>query len=265
MKSFHEPVPNRAHWVYTHPQTNSLNRHLLDAGRAALSENYEMTVSDLYAQGFDPALSERDLGSLAGSTGNFAELMAQAYAQGEAQPEVQHEVESLVASELLVLQFPLWGYGPPAMLKGWLDRVVHAGFADGGMDESTGLPRRYGDGRLMGRKALIIVTAGDDHNTLGPRGLSGDLDALLFPLTHGSLWYVGIEALDLHVVYDADDLDDTARNLEAARLARRISKLQEESGQPFRRLLDGDYGLNSRALKTDIHPGRTDLAIHYSD
>lgn len=81
------------------------------------------------------------------------------------------------------------------MLKGWVDRVLQTGFAQGEFDESTGLPRRYGDGRLIGRKALIVVTAGDDQRTLGPGGISGDIDTLLFPLTHGALWYVGIEAL----------------------------------------------------------------------
>lgn len=61
MNSFHEPTSGRAHWVFTHPRLNSLNRHLFRAGSTALSEQYEMTVSDLYADGFSPALGERDL------------------------------------------------------------------------------------------------------------------------------------------------------------------------------------------------------------
>ncbi|PZR52247.1 flavodoxin family protein [Xylanimonas oleitrophica] len=265
MSSFHEPTPGRAHWVYTHPRPDSLNRHLFDAGRAALAERYEVTVSDLYAQGFSPALGERDLGSLAGHPGNLAELTGQAYARGEVEPEVRREQENLAAAELLVLQFPLWWYGPPAMLKGWIDRVLQTGFAQGDLDAATGLPRRYGDGRLSGRRALIVVTAGDDQRTLGPRGVSGDLDSLLFPLTHGALWYVGIEALDLHVVYDADGIDRAGREHETERLVTRISGLPQERGRPYRRLLDGDYGRQTRTLDPDIHPGRTDLAIHYAD
>lgn len=262
MNSFHEPMPGRAHWVYTHPRSNSLNRRLLRAGSAALSERYDVTVSDLYADGFQPALGERDLGSFAADPGSTSELTGKAYELGEVAPEVRREQERLAAAELLVLQFPLWWYGPPAMLKGWVDRVLQTGFAQGEFDESTGLPRRYGDGRLMGRKALIVVTAGDDQRTLGPRGISGDIETLLFPLTHGALWYVGIEALDLHVVYDADSLDEAGQDREAEHLTTRISGLQDEPGRPYRRLVDGDYGRNSRALRTDIHPGRTDLAIH---
>lgn len=178
---------------------------------------------------------------------------------------MRREQERLAAAELLVLQFPLWWYGPPAMLKGWVDRVLQTGFAQGELDDSTGLPRRYGDGRLMGRKALIIVTAGDDQRTLGPRGVSGDLESLLFPLTHGALWYVGIEVLDLHVVYDADGIDGAGRQQHAERLIKRIAGLSGERSRPFRRLLDGDYDRETRALHEDVHPGRTDLAIHYRD
>lgn len=265
MNTFHEPTPGRAHWVYTHPRRDSLNQHLLSAGHSILSEHYDVTVSDLYAEGFDPALSERDLGSLSTVPGNLAELAGDAYARGEVEPEVRREQKSLAASELLVLQFPLWWYGPPAMLKGWLDRVLQTGFAQGDVDEETGMPRRYGDGMLTGRKALIIVTAGDDQRTLGPRGVSGDLDSLLFPLTHGALWYVGIEALDLHVVYDADGINGAGRAQEGQRLADRIKRLSSERPRPYRRLLDGDYDRATRALVNAVNPGRTDLAIHLSD
>lgn len=265
MSTFHEPTTGRAHWVYTHPLQDSFNQRLFRAGSSALAEDYEVTVSDLYAEGFDPALSQRDLGSGATAGGNVADLAGRAYAQGEVQAEVRREQERLAASELLVLQFPLWWYGPPAMLKGWIDRVLQTGFAQGETDEDSGLPRRYGDGRLMGRKALIVVTAGDDQRTLGPRGVSGDLESLLFPLTHGALWYVGIEALDLHVVYEADGVDEPGRQQEERRLAERIKGLSGERPRLYRRMLGGDYDRATRALVNTVNPGRTDLAIHLSD
>ncbi|MGO2024471.1 MULTISPECIES: NAD(P)H-dependent oxidoreductase [Brevibacterium] len=265
MNTFHEPIPGRAHWVYTHPRQDSLNRHLLRAGSSALAERYDVTVSDLYTQGFDPALSDRDLGSLSTVAGNVAGLAGEAYARGEVEPEVRREQESLAASELLILQFPLWWYGPPAMLKGWFDRVLQTGFAQGETDEDSGLPRRYGDGRLLGRKALLIVTTGDDQRTLGPRGVSGDLESLLFPLTHGALWYVGIEALDLHVVYNADGIGGAGREHEGRRLAERLRGVSSEPTRRYRKMLGGDYDRATRALVNTVNPGRTDLAIHLSD
>jgi NAD(P)H dehydrogenase (quinone) len=149
----------------------------------------------------------------------------------------------------------------PAILKGWFDRVLSSGFAYGDNDPELGVPRRYGDGGLIGRKALIVVTAGEDARSLGPRGISGDIQSLMFPLTHGVLWYVGIDVLDLHVIHDADALDPDAVQREVVRLKERLRTLDEEPVLPFRRLRDGDYR-GTRALRAELLAGRTDLGIH---
>ncbi|MEW1957863.1 NAD(P)H-dependent oxidoreductase [Kineococcus sp. NPDC059986] len=247
-------------WVNAHPRTASLNGRLTAAGVQALSSRGDVLRSDLYAQDFDPVLRERDLGDLAGTPGTLAEQLGEAHARGQLPADVRAEQAKLAAAELLVLQFPLWWYGPPAVLKGWFDRVFTAGFALGDVDPSTGLPLRYGDGGLTGRRALLVVTAGEDARSIGPRGISGDLESLLFPLTHGTLWYVGIETLGLHVVHDADGLDADGVQHEVDRLRRRLDGIADEPARPFRRLRDGDYP--ARALRPDLAPGRTDLAIH---
>lgn len=259
----HPPTPGSVLWVLAHPRPESLNGHLFRAGVEALSRDHDVATSDLYSLGFDPAFGLADLGELADRPGNLAELAGQAHLRGDIPAQVRAEHAKLAAAELLVLQFPLWWYGPPAILKGWQDRVLTDGFAyDDELDPELGLPRRYGDGGLTRRKALIIVTAGEDERTLGPRGVSGDLDSLLFPLTHGALWYVGIETLDLHAIYDADALlpDDVARERE--RLLDRLKRIESEPSRPYRRLRDGDYPSDLRALRPDLLPGRTDLGIH---
>lgn len=100
-----------------------------------------------------------------------------------------------------------------------------------------------------------------DEASIGPRGVSGDLDSLLFGLTHGILWYVGIDVLDLHVVHDADSLGADGVEREVTRLVERVRGLDSETAQPFRRMRDGDYR-QTRALRADLLPGRTDLGIH---
>ncbi|WOF23396.1 NAD(P)H-dependent oxidoreductase [Microbacterium betulae] len=257
----HPSRPGTALWVYAHPRRGSFNDRLFRAGTEALSRRYEVATSDLYAQGFDPVLGDRDLGRPAGRPGNIADLAGEAYARGELAPEVREEQSKLAAAELLVLQFPLWWYGVPAILKGWFDRVLTAGFAYGDLDPELGVPRRYGDGGLFGRRALVVVTAGEDDRSIGRRGISGDIDSLLFPLTHGTLWYVGIEALGLHVVHDADTLGAEGVDREIARLRDRLDGLDAEPARPFRRLRDGDYR-DTRALREDLLPGRTDFGIH---
>ena len=256
----HPPGTGNALWVYAHPRQESLNAQLLQAGTDALAADYRVQTSDLYGQGFDPVLSDRDLGGLATKPGNIAELAGEAYTRGELPADLRDEQAKLAAAELLVLQFPLWWYGPPAILKGWFDRVLTSGFAYGDVDDE-GRPRRYGDGGLAGRRALIVVTAGEDAASIGPRGISGDIESLLFPITHGVLWYVGIDVLDLHVIHDADSLDAAAVERETTRLRERLRTVGTELPVPFRRLRDGDYR-GTRALQEDLLPGRTDLGIH---
>lgn len=257
----HRPKPGTALWVNANPRKASLNDHLFQAGVRELSRTFDVHTSDLYAQGFDPVLSDRDLGELAESTGNIGVLASRAHDRGLLPEEVREEQAKLAAAELLVLQFPLWWYGPPAILKGWIDRIFLAGFAFGDLDPDLGVPLRYGDGGLAGRRALIIVTAGEDERTLSSRGVSGDLDSLLFPLTHGALWYTGIASLPLHVVYDADTLSRKEGDREADRLRGRLARIAQEPPQLYRRLRDGDYA-GTRALREDLLPGRTDLGIH---
>lgn len=257
----HQPTPGSALWVLAHPRRHSLNGHLFRAGVEELARDHEVATSDLYAQRFDPVLGEPDFGEA--RPGNLAVLAGEAYARGRTPPDVAAEHAKVADAELLVLQFPLWWYGPPAILKGWFDRVLTHGFAyDEELDPEVGMPRRYGDGGLAGRKALVVVTAGDDAHTLGPRGVSGDLDSLLFPLTHGALWYVGIDVLDLHVVHDADLLDSRGVDRETQRLRERLAGIHTERSTSYRRLRDGDYPSSLRALHPDLHPGRTDLSIH---
>jgi len=255
------PTPGTALWVYAHPRRDSLGERIFREGTHALAESHTVLTSDLYVQNFDPVLRESDLGQLAGTEGNFAELLGDAYAARQLPEDVRAEQQKVAEAELLIFQFPLWWYGMPAMLKGWFDRVLTAGFAHGDLDEQTGLPLRYGDGGLSGRKALIVVTAGDDERTLGPRGISGDLDALLFPLTHGVLWYTGVPTLPLHAVFDADDMSGAAVERELARLRERLSLIRGERPQLYRRLQDNEYR-GTRALHADLAPGRTDLGIH---
>ncbi|WP_380173903.1 NAD(P)H-dependent oxidoreductase [Kineococcus sp. DHX-1] len=255
-----EPIPGTALWVSAHPRPASLNGRLAAAGVETLSARWDVLTSDLYAQDFDPVLRGSDVGDLAGTPGNLAEQLGHAHARGQLPADVRAEQDKVAAAELLVLQFPLWWYGPPAVLKGWLDRVLTAGFAFGDVDPVSGVPLRYGDGGLSGRRALVLVTAGEDARSIGPRGISGDLESLLFPLTHGTLWYVGVEVLGLHVVHDADGLDAGGVQREVDRLRRRLDGITDEPARPFRRLRDGEYP--DRALRPDLAPGRTDLAIH---
>lgn len=104
--------------VYCHPLEASFNAAVRDRVLAGLAAGgHEARLIDLYAMGFDPVLSAE--GRRDYHTAEVNEV-----------PVAEH-LAALRWCEALVFVYPTWWYGPPAMLKGWLDRVwlPHAAFA----------------------------------------------------------------------------------------------------------------------------------------
>lgn len=121
---------------------NSLNAHLAAVAEvAARDAGWQVTLRDLYASGFDPSLSAEERAS---------------YYTGFAGDGIATEQAELAAAEILILVFPTWWSGFPAILKGWFDRVWAPGTA---FDHSPGFgPMRP---RLEGlREVLAITTMG---------------------------------------------------------------------------------------------------------
>ena len=106
----------RVLYVYCHPLDDSFHGALRKEALAGLAEaGHAVDLLDLYAEDFDPVLSasrRRDYHDGARNRANN-----QAY------------VDRLMAAEALVVQFPTWSFGPPAMLKGWFDRMFGPGIA----------------------------------------------------------------------------------------------------------------------------------------
>lgn len=103
--------------VYCHPLPDSygaaLNATALEALRAA---GHEVHHLDLYALNFDPVLGPAERRSYLNDTARNIDAVAE-------------HVNALRWAEALIVIYPTWMYGPPAMLKGWLDRVMLPGVA----------------------------------------------------------------------------------------------------------------------------------------
>lgn len=97
--------------VHCHPLEGSYSAALRDRASAALAAAaHELRVIDLYREGFDPVLSAAERQSyLMDTSANIA--------------GVAEHVAALRWAEGLLFVFPTWYYGPPAMLKGWLERT----------------------------------------------------------------------------------------------------------------------------------------------
>ncbi|OLM03210.1 NAD(P)H oxidoreductase YRKL [Pseudonocardia sp. Ae406_Ps2] len=216
-----------------------------------------MVESDLYAMHWDPVLRPCDGGVDSGTFRVGADTRA-AYLEGRQAPEVAREQEKLCRADALVVQFPLWWYGMPAILKGWFDRVLVHGFAFG-TDAATGRRLRFEQGRLIGRRALVLTTLGDRPAAIGPRGMSGELHQLLFGLLHGTFAYTGMDVLPPWALPSADHVED----LTAVRadLFRRLDGLFDDAPIRYRPQFTGEY-TGGWELAPHIRPGETGLDVH---
>jgi len=247
--------------VLAHPEPQSLNAHLAQAARAELeAQGHRVVVSDLYALGWQPVVGAADFPDRL----NPAQLdiiaeSGHAFKQGSLTADVRAEQVKLLEADAVVFQFPLWWFGMPAIMKGWIERVYAYGLAYGYRDE--GNRYRYGDGALCGKRAMLSVTLGGPEADYSSRGINGQLDELLFPITHGVLYYPGMNVLPTYAVYDAHRLDDAGVTRVADGLRARMRGLFDDAPLPYRPQNGGDYP-DRHALAENVSPGVTGLRAH---
>ncbi|MBL8340163.1 MAG: NAD(P)H-dependent oxidoreductase [Rubrivivax sp.] len=144
--------------VFCHPSPGSFNAALHQRVLAALRERgHEVDDCDLYAEGFDPVLR--------------AEHWAGYHEVPSNREPVRGYVERLLQAQALVLVFPVWNFGLPAMLKGFFDRVLLPGVS---FDMSD--PRRLRPALTHLRHVVGVATYGAPRWRLwwlgdGPRAL----------------------------------------------------------------------------------------------
>ncbi|MGL9619385.1 NAD(P)H-dependent oxidoreductase [Bradyrhizobium sp. U531] len=252
--------------VFAHPEQRSLNGSLRDVAVGELeAQGHEVRVSDLYAEGWKPDVGRADFPSLpADARLAPAAASRQAFETGTLTPDVSREIEKLLWADMLILQFPLWWFSMPAILKGWVDRVFAYGFAYGvGEHSDKRWGDRYGEGKLAGKRAMLIVTTGGWQEHYSARGINGPIDDLLFPIHHGILYYPGYDVLPPFVVYKADKLGEPDFEVTAERLRERMRTLATTSPIPYRRQNGGDYLIPSMQLRAGLEPSEArGFAIH---
>ncbi|MPZ63565.1 MAG: flavodoxin family protein [Propionibacteriales bacterium] len=249
-------------WVFAHPEPRSLNGALRDDGlRALRAMGHDVRESDLYAMGWKPVVDGDDFRHDPDERLIVGAAQEAAQAAETLSPDIRAEQEKVEWADALVLQFPMWWFGMPAILKGWFDRVFVQGFAFGIKDPATGRSRRYGDNRLCGKRAMVITTYGAREASMGPRGIHGDVEDLLFPLQHGILWYAGISVVSPVLVDAANRMSDCEYELVAKDLRERLRGLSTDGTIPFRYQDRGDYD-EDLVLRPELARGQTGLRVH---
>lgn len=127
--------------LLAHPDPGSLNHALADAAaRSARRLGHDVTLRDLYAEGFDPILPGPE------------------FLKGASLPDwLRSHCDDLASADGIVIVHPNWWGQPPAILTGWIDRVVRPGvayeFQEG--DSGEGVPV----GLLRAKTAVILNTS----------------------------------------------------------------------------------------------------------
>lgn len=123
--------------IYAHPNPSSFNGAILEHVQKGLEEtNHSVTLLDLYKEQFDPVLvfneekKRRDLLN---------------------EEETKRYRELVQKADILLFIYPIWWWGMPAILKGFIDRIFVAGFA---YKYEGSLPK----GLFKGKKAWVINT-----------------------------------------------------------------------------------------------------------
>lgn len=250
--------------IHAHPEPKSLNGSLKELAVGTLGDlGHSVRVSDLYAMRWKAVADAGDFPERARPDRLFYGYESkQAFAEGTQAADVAAEQEKLLWADAVILQFPLWWYSMPAILKGWVERVYAYGFAYGvGEHGGERWGDRFGEGTLLGRRALVSVTAGGREPHYSRRGVNGALEDVLWPIQHGTLFYPGMAVLEPFVVYQADRLTPEEWNSVAERYRARLRGLFTDPPIPFRRQNGGHYD-GRQVLKDGLGGAETGTRMH---
>jgi NAD(P)H dehydrogenase (quinone) len=231
-------------FVYAHPEPESLNGSLRHFSVKRLeAAGHIVQVSDLYAMKWKATLDADDSKDRQADVRFDPALDAKrAFENGRQSDDIAREQQKLLWADVLILQFPLWWFSMPAILKGWVERVYAYGFAYGvGEHSDTHWGDRYGEGTLAGKRAMLIVTAGGWESHYGPRGINGPMDDILFPIQHGILYYPGFDVLPPFVVYRTGRMDETRFSKTCDALGQRLDALGKTTPIAFRQQHPGAH------------------------
>jgi NAD(P)H dehydrogenase (quinone) len=159
--------------------------------RACLAQGERVSRSDLVQQGFDPVERFDHYADHAGL--DVLKCQEQAAQAGHLPADVAAEIAKVQAADRIILHFPIWWFGPPAILKGWCDRVL----AHGAMHTSA---ERFDTGRHRDKTILFCVSTGSQASESGPDGREGDVRMLLWPLAY-TFRYLGCRVAQPQIVH----------------------------------------------------------------
>jgi NAD(P)H dehydrogenase (quinone) len=210
--------------VLAHPEPKSFNGALFrEAHQLLTKQGHSIQTSDLYSMRFNP-VSDR---------GNFTTIKDPDFFKPQAEElhasevggfaaDLEAELRKIEWCDLMIWQFPLWWFGLPAILKGWVDRTFVMG-------RVYGNGRFYETGVFKGKRALLSVTTGGAGSHYEKGGWNGDIHSILRPIHRGIFGFTGFSVLSPHIIYGPAHHDQAQRVKELDRYAARLWQIEQEA------------------------------------
>lgn len=179
--------------VYAHPEAGSFVGKMRTIAIDTLKKHgHQLQMSDLYEMNFKAIADYSDfLSPIGKGIFNLQAEQLNASRNNSFSADIIAEHHKLLWAHVILFLFPLWWYSVPAILKGWIDRVLANGFA-------------YGETyRLQGRRAMLCVTTGGEASPF-TREKQLVISGILDHVQRGTLHFCGMDVLPPFAAYGAD-------------------------------------------------------------
>ncbi|MFJ7809751.1 Glutathione-regulated potassium-efflux system ancillary protein KefF [compost metagenome] len=227
--------------VHAHNEPRSFNSAMARLAAEVLEDKGHCVVmSDLYAMRFNPVASAEDFRERANSDYLvYALEQRHAVSSGTLAADIAGELDKIRWADLIILNFPIYWFSMPAILKGWIDRVFVSGYCYGGK-------RIYDQGGLKGKQAMLAFSLGGQPHMFGPDAIHGELETLLRPIQRGVLGYVGLSVLPPFAAFHVPYISEDARHEYLEQYRQHLLTLDERPPLVFPSLDDFDSNMRPK-------------------
>jgi len=158
--------------IFAHPNPDSFNGAILKTIENKLKEKeYQFISKNLYQLNFNPVLTMNDFARMENST---------------VTQDIAIEHADIEWAKNIILIYPTWWAGPPAILKGWIDRVFSRGFAYALQEDGSV------KGLLSDKTVMVFTTSGSSEENMKQSGLYTAMEKIML---EGTLRFCGINTM----------------------------------------------------------------------
>ncbi len=214
--------------ILSHPEQKSFCSSLAkEAENFFKTKNCLVTVRDLYKMNFNPVAGPSDFTKISEKGKQHFQLgveQREAAHTGTLKNDIKIEQDIIKKSDLILFVFPLWWSSCPAIMKGYIDRVLTHGFAFDALTNEL-----FNNGLLKGKEVKCIVTAGGAEEYYLPEGPHKmTVEERLEHLTFGSLAFCG---LNIHKSFIAHGVSPMTPKEKLEELTSNLQKDLENIGK----------------------------------